>query len=210
MQYKSTILITGGTSGPGGNPVAAALHAPLGMAASGLGGARHPHEVRKTDSAESHAALEIAKRRPQSPIVPSSRTDTEQAADKINKALGQSNTIFLPLDLGDLANVRACAREWKVGSHPPIEALVVNDGLQSPGNLMHTRSGLEAAFVISHVGHALLLHLLAPASSSPPAARTTRRRSPGCPTPSTTRPRHSPCPGGSATPPASSSTYSGR
>ncbi|RYO94355.1 hypothetical protein DL766_005001 [Monosporascus sp. MC13-8B] len=31
-----------------------------------------------------------------------------------------------------------------------------------PRNLTHARNGLEATFGISHVGHALLLHLLAP------------------------------------------------
>ncbi|RYP34765.1 hypothetical protein DL767_004102 [Monosporascus sp. MG133] len=42
----------------------------------------------------------IAKKRPQPLVVLSSRTNREQAADMINKALRQSNTIFLPLDLG--------------------------------------------------------------------------------------------------------------
>ncbi|RYP54611.1 hypothetical protein DL768_000671 [Monosporascus sp. mg162] len=105
MQYRCSILITGGTSGLG----------------------------------------DIAKRRPQSLIVLPSRADREQAAERINKALRQSNAIFLPLDLGDLA-----------------KALVLNAGLQFPGDLTRTRDGLETTFGINHVGHALLFHLLAP------------------------------------------------
>ncbi|KAK8093389.1 hypothetical protein PG997_000074 [Apiospora hydei] len=127
MAYKSTILITGGTSG-------------LGY----------------------QAALDIARACPASQVIISSRSDKEQAAASINKALGQANVIYVPLDLGDLAGVRAYAEEFAAAQRPPIQALVLNAGLQFPGEVKTTVDGLEATFGINHVGHALLFHLLVP------------------------------------------------
>ncbi|RYO78474.1 hypothetical protein DL764_010114 [Monosporascus ibericus] len=97
-------------------------------------------------------------------------------ADRINKAIGQSSRIFLQLDLGDLAKVRAYARQWKAESYPPIHALVLNARLCFPGDLTRTRDGLEATFGINHVGHALLFHLLAPGPAPGGARPRTRRR----------------------------------
>ncbi|KAK8040165.1 hypothetical protein PG993_008576 [Apiospora rasikravindrae] len=127
MAYKSTILITGGTSG-------------LGY----------------------HAALDMARACPDSQVIVSSRSDKEQVAASINKMLGQSNVVYVPLDLGDLAKVRAYAKDFAVAQHPPIQALVLNAGLQFPGEVKTTVDGLEATFGINHVGHALLFHLLVP------------------------------------------------
>ncbi|KAK8085964.1 NAD(P)-binding protein [Apiospora phragmitis] len=127
MAYKSTILITGGTSG-------------LGY----------------------HAALDIARACPDAQVIISSRSDREQAAASIHKALKQSNVVYAALDLGDLANVRAYAEEFAAARHPPIRALLLNAGLQFPGEAKTTVDGLEATFGINHVGHALLFHLLAP------------------------------------------------
>ncbi|KAK8135122.1 short-chain dehydrogenase [Apiospora sp. TS-2023a] len=127
MAYKSTILITGGTSG-------------LGY----------------------YAALDIARACPDSQVIISSRTDKEQAAAAINKTLGQSNVAYVPLDLGDLAKVRNYVEAFAAAQHPPIKALVLNAGLQFPGEVKTTTDGLEATFGINHVGHALLFHLLVP------------------------------------------------
>ncbi|KAK8129204.1 hypothetical protein PG999_001584 [Apiospora kogelbergensis] len=127
MAYKSTILITGGTSG-------------LGY----------------------YAALDIARSCPSSQVIISSRSDKEKAAAFINKTLGQSNVIFAPLDLGNLANVRKYARDFAAAGHPPIRALLLNAALQFPGEVETTADGIEATFGITHVGHALLFHLLVP------------------------------------------------
>ncbi|KAK8078640.1 hypothetical protein PG996_004810 [Apiospora saccharicola] len=127
MAYKSTILITGGTSG-------------LGY----------------------YAAIDMARACPDSEVIISSRTDKEQAAAAINKTLGQSNVVYAPLDLGDLAQVRTYAERFAAAQRPPIKALVLNAGLQFPGEVKTTIDGLEATFGINHVGHALLFHLLVP------------------------------------------------
>jgi NAD(P)-dependent dehydrogenase (short-subunit alcohol dehydrogenase family) len=109
-----------------------------------------------------HAAWSIAKAQPETLVVISSRSDKDHAADSINKALGQKNTIFLPLDLSDLRNVRDYAENWATKKYPPIQALLLNAGLQFPGNLTKTVDGLESTFGINHVGHALLFHLISP------------------------------------------------
>ncbi|KAI0886294.1 NAD(P)-binding protein [Annulohypoxylon maeteangense] len=107
-----------------------------------------------------YTALEIAKAHPEYLVVVSSRTDREHAADTINKKLGQTNTIYIPLDLSNLQKVRAYVRDWEKKDYPPIQALIFNAGLQFPGGLTKTVDGLESTFGINHVGHALLFHLL--------------------------------------------------
>ncbi|KAI3321166.1 dehydrogenase/reductase [Xylariaceae sp. AK1471] len=109
-----------------------------------------------------HAAFSIAKAQPETLIVLSSRSDRDHAADTINRALGQTNTVFLPLDLSNLKNVRSYAENWTAKSYPPIQALALNAGLQFPGGLTKTVDGLESTFGVNHVGHALLFHLLSP------------------------------------------------
>ncbi|KAI0384939.1 NAD(P)-binding protein [Hypomontagnella monticulosa] len=109
-----------------------------------------------------HTALEIAKAHPDYLVVISSRSDRDHAAETINKTLGQANTIFIPLDLANLQKVRAYAEDWIAKDYPPIQALVFNAALQFPGPVSKTVDGLESTFAISHVGHALLFHLLCP------------------------------------------------
>ena len=127
MTYKSTVIVTGGTSG-------------LGY----------------------HAALDIARACPDSQVIISPRSDKEQAAASINQTLGQSNVVYTALDLGDWAKVHTYAKDFAAAQHPPIRALVLNAGLQLPGEVKTTVDGLEATFGINHVGHALLFHLLFP------------------------------------------------
>ena len=109
-----------------------------------------------------YAALEIARQHPDWLVVVCSRSDREHAAESINKTLKQTNTIFLPLDLSDTKKVRAFATEWSSKSHPPIQALLLNAALQFPNEVVLTPEGIESTFAISHVGHALLFHLLVP------------------------------------------------
>ncbi|KAK2599879.1 hypothetical protein N8I77_011599 [Diaporthe amygdali] len=110
-----------------------------------------------------HAALKIAKDHPEYLVVIASRSDKNHAADAINKALSQSNTIFMALDLGNPANVRRFANNWVADkTKPQIQALVMNAALQFPTTLQLTDEGMEKTFAISHVGHAILFHLLCP------------------------------------------------
>lgn len=108
------------------------------------------------------AALQIATTHPDWLVVVSSRSDKENAAETINKASGHDNTVFFPLDLSSLESVRGFAERWGEDQKPPIQSLVLNAGLQFPGDLTRTKEGIEATFAVNHVGHAFLFHLLTP------------------------------------------------
>jgi NAD(P)-dependent dehydrogenase (short-subunit alcohol dehydrogenase family) len=107
-----------------------------------------------------HTALILAKQCPNTIIVVASRTDPDNSASKINQTIKQSNVKYLPLDLGSKATVRSFAATWKTSNYPPIQALVLNAGIQFPGDISYSADGIEKSFAINHVGHALLYHLL--------------------------------------------------
>ena len=117
-----------------------------------------------------HAALSLARARPDNLIILASRTDRTSAATNINTTLSRSNTLFLPLDLSSQSNIRTFAATWAENNYPPIETLLLNAGLQFPAKAAsYTTDGIESTFGINHVGHALLFHLLTPHLS--PTAR---------------------------------------
>lgn len=67
----------------------------------------------------------------------------------------------LPLDLASLASVRAfAARALERLDGAPIDALVLNAGLVRPDAAARTEDGLETAFAVNHLAHALLVRLL--------------------------------------------------
>ncbi|KAI1427101.1 dehydrogenase/reductase [Xylaria sp. FL1777] len=107
-----------------------------------------------------HAARDIARQHPDWLVVVCSRSDRGHAADSINEALNQSNTVFMSLDLSDSKSVRNFAKDWSARNYPPIQALCLNAALQFPDKIVYTPEGIEATFAITHVGHALLFHLL--------------------------------------------------
>ncbi|OIW27014.1 dehydrogenase/reductase [Coniochaeta ligniaria NRRL 30616] len=108
------------------------------------------------------AARDIARAHPDYVVVLASRTDGDGAAQRINKMLNQDNTVFLPLDLSDTNNVRTFAENWPSQRFPPIKAILLNAGLQFPGELKKSAQGIEKTFAVAHVGHALLFHLMCP------------------------------------------------
>ncbi|KAG4430952.1 hypothetical protein IFR05_013560 [Cadophora sp. M221] len=109
-----------------------------------------------------HCALILARQNPNYLIIVASRKDSPTSASSINKILKQNNAIFLPLDLSKLNNIRAFASVFSKANYPPIKALLLNAALQFPTGLNMTDDGIEASFGVTHVGHALLYHLLAP------------------------------------------------
>lgn len=109
-----------------------------------------------------HCALSIAREHPEYLVVIASRTDPKSAATSINHTLHQKNTVYLPLDLSNLAKVRSFTQDWETKKYPPICMLVLNAGLQFPEGLHKTHDGFEATFAINHIGHSLLFHLLVP------------------------------------------------
>jgi NAD(P)-dependent dehydrogenase (short-subunit alcohol dehydrogenase family) len=62
------------------------------------------------------------------------------------------------LDLASLESVRAFARAW----HEPIDALVLNAGVQVVTGRTETVDGFETTFAINHLGQFLLANLLVP------------------------------------------------
>ncbi|KAF2252671.1 NAD(P)-binding protein [Trematosphaeria pertusa] len=108
-----------------------------------------------------HCTRAIAGQCPDTLVVIASRTDPNDAAATINKALNQSNVEFMPLDLSFLSKVRDFAKRWEAEKRPPIQALVFNAAGQWPGVVEYTDDGIEKNFAVNHLGHALLFHLLA-------------------------------------------------
>jgi NAD(P)-dependent dehydrogenase (short-subunit alcohol dehydrogenase family) len=107
-----------------------------------------------------HTALILAQKYPNILIIVASRTDPENSASNINQTLKQSNVKYVPLDLGSKSTVRSFAQTWAQGNYPPIQALVLNAGIQIAGDISYSPDGIEKTFAINHVGHALLYHLL--------------------------------------------------
>lgn len=109
-----------------------------------------------------YCAMSIARQHPEYQVILASRTDSTDAAGSINKQLGQTNVRYLSLDLSSLTNIRAFAKRWEEQRLPPIEALLLNAGLQLPGGVSYTTDGFEKTFAVNHIGHALLFSLLRP------------------------------------------------
>ncbi|KAL4878196.1 short-chain dehydrogenase [Aspergillus karnatakaensis] len=109
-----------------------------------------------------NAALNLARAFPSHKIIIASRTNTNNAAESINWTTKQSNVVYMHLDLSSLSQVRAFASEWSSQSHPPIEFLLLNAGVQLAGPLQFTKDGYEKTFAINHMNQALLFSLLTP------------------------------------------------
>ncbi|KAF9894706.1 hypothetical protein FE257_006596 [Aspergillus nanangensis] len=109
-----------------------------------------------------HCALNIARQHPEYQVILASRTNPHDAAESINRLLHQTNVRYIPLDLSNLAQVRSFAHTWASEQLPPIQTLLLNAGLQFPGEVTYTPDGIESTFGINHVGHALLFSLLRP------------------------------------------------
>lgn len=77
-------------------------------------------------------------------------------------ALGGGPHAALPLDLADLASVRAFPQALADAGLPPLHALVANAGVQYRDRRHVTAEGFEATFGVNHLAHFLLLRLLLP------------------------------------------------
>ncbi len=89
------------------------------------------------------------------------------AVASIVAATGNANVSFLPLDLADLASVRACADAF-LATGQPLNVLINNAGLAGQHGL--TSDGFEVTFGVNHLGHfALTSALLGRLIASAPA-----------------------------------------
>jgi NAD(P)-dependent dehydrogenase (short-subunit alcohol dehydrogenase family) len=77
--------------------------------------------------------------------------------DEIAAQAGNTAPAFLPLDLGDLSSVRACAEAF-LATGEPLDGLINNAGLAGQRGL--TDSGFEIHFGTNYVGPFLLTSLL--------------------------------------------------
>ena len=102
-------------------------------------------------------ALELARAGARLVIAGRSAERTQEAIDGIIAETGNDAIQLLPLDLGSLASVRACAEAF-VTLDLPLDVLIANAGLA--GSRGMTEDGFELAIGVNHVGHALLVLLL--------------------------------------------------
>lgn len=87
-----------------------------------------------------------------------SQAKTQPVLDEIaERSGGSAKAEFLPLDLGDLASVRACAESF-LARGLPLQLLIANAGLGGQSGL--TASGFELCFGVCHIGHFELTRLL--------------------------------------------------
>lgn len=108
------------------------------------------------------AATVLARTFPELQIVIASRSDKTSAAASINQSLGQSNVAYISLDLSSRAGARDFVPRYVAQFPQPISALLLNAGIQIMSGTELNVDGVEKTYGTNHVGHALLLFLLAP------------------------------------------------
>jgi retinol dehydrogenase 12 len=86
-----------------------------------------------------------------------SKDKTDAAIAEIKRDTGNPRVEYVHLDLGDLAQVRACA-EAIIARDLPIHVLVNNAGMAGGRGL--TRDGFELTFATNHLGPYLFTRLL--------------------------------------------------
>lgn len=86
-----------------------------------------------------------------------SEAKTKLVIDEISAQTGNTHLEFLPLDLGDLSSVRACASAF-LSAGEPLHVLINNAGLAGQRGI--TLSGFELAFGTNYVGPFLFTSLL--------------------------------------------------
>jgi retinol dehydrogenase-12 len=112
-------------------------------------------------------ATELARRGGRVYVACRSEAKGSHAVASIVAATGNANVSFLPLDLADLASVRACADEF-LATGQPLHVLINNAGVAGRGGL--TSDGFELLFGVNHLGHfALTTALLDCLVASAPA-----------------------------------------
>jgi retinol dehydrogenase 12 len=112
-------------------------------------------------------ALELARRGGRVYVACRSAARGEDAVAAIVSATGNPRVAFLPLDLADLASVRACADAF-LATGEPLHVLINNAGVAGRRGL--TSDGFELTFGVNHLGHfALTTALLDRLVASAPA-----------------------------------------
>ena len=103
-------------------------------------------------------------------VVLASRDPAKGEAALARLETGRGRARFEPLDLGDLASVRALAARI-AGEDRPLDLLVANAGVMAPSRRETTVDGFERQFGVNYLGHFAMAGLLLPALRRAPAAR---------------------------------------
>ncbi|KAG5836757.1 hypothetical protein ANANG_G00231950 [Anguilla anguilla] len=85
-----------------------------------------------------------------------SRPRAEAAVFDIRRESGNSEVVYMQLDLASLKSVRSFAENF-LKTEPRLDLLINNAGVMGPGR---TEEGLDLAFGVNHLGHFLLTRLL--------------------------------------------------
>ena len=96
-------------------------------------------------------------------------TAAEQAIERIQAAVPTALVQWLPLDLADLASVKAAAAQLRA-DHQQLDLLICNAGVMVPPE-GRTADGFELQFGINHLGHFALVLQLLPLLQAATAAR---------------------------------------
>jgi NAD(P)-dependent dehydrogenase (short-subunit alcohol dehydrogenase family) len=91
------------------------------------------------------------------------------ALAQLREAVPDADVELAPLDLGDLASVRAFA-EWFASEHDGLDVLVNNAGIMAVPKAT-TADGFESQIGTNHLGHFALTGLLLPSLLARPQAR---------------------------------------
>ncbi len=116
-----------------------------------------------------YAALELAKAGAEVTLACRSAAKGEAAVAKVNAA-APGRAVFLPLDLADLASVRAFAGAFKE-KHGTLDLLINNAGVMALKHRQVTAQGFEQQFGVNFLGHFLLTSLLLTTLMNAPAPR---------------------------------------
>ncbi|MHA7285004.1 SDR family NAD(P)-dependent oxidoreductase [Arthrobacter sp. MDT3-44] len=87
-----------------------------------------------------------------------------RAIRAIRSRYPEADVTFQPLDLADLASVRAAAETIAAG--PPLSGLLANAGVVGSPQRRSTADGFELQFGTNHLGHYALIALLLPELSA--------------------------------------------
>ncbi len=92
----------------------------------------------------------------------------EDARRRILEEHSKADVVFVSVDLGDLATVRAAAEV--VASEPRLDVLINNAGIMMPPRSM-TTDGFESQLGVNHLGPFALTNLLLPLLEATPDSR---------------------------------------
>nr|XP_015222807.1 PREDICTED: dehydrogenase/reductase SDR family member 13 [Lepisosteus oculatus] len=101
-------------------------------------------------------ALELARRGARVVLACRNRQKAEAAICDIRRETGNSEVVFMELDLASLQSVRSFAETF-LKTEPRLDLLINNAGMMGPGR---TADGFGMAFGVNHLGHFLLTSLL--------------------------------------------------